>query len=542
MQSLNAIMPEGKVTASSTGVAGAGKVSGDFQKVMTDMKSADNSRNTTDMSKKVSGIQKKNVSLKQKGAYKNTTDKIQQLTQVPSDDNVIISADAAETPAFSKGDFLQVENEIGSVVQDVMDMDPDVFQQVLASMGITAIQLLDPTVLQQFVVKANGGDDPTDLLTSEDMMQQFSELSAALLEADWTETTGFTGQQLSSMTAGQLDDSDFTELINDVLSEDVTQQDADVTDNGGDQKQVVFDGLQNDQGQSTVTEDGITVAEKPVTAESDQDAPMVPNDEEETTVLPAAAEKETASTDTVKDLAKITEAEVTVPSDSVVENVLDADPQSMMQDPSRQGEDSEGQADILNMHYDQPQETATETPVQTMMSFVKNMVQAANSDVEQVQQPVSLQQMIDIVNQVVERIHSSLQDETTTLEMQLNPERLGKMLLSVSSKEGVMTASFTVQNAEAKAALESQMITLRENLEQKNLKVDAVEVSVSDFTFTQSGGADTGDQKNYQQGNGKRSRFRFETDDEEDEDQKKTAQTVRRGIMPDSGSSVDFTA
>ena len=111
MQSLNAIMPEGKVTAASTGVAGTGKVSGDFQKVMTDMKSADNSRNTTDMSKKVSGIQKKNVSLKQKGAYKNTTDKIQQLTQVPSDDNVIISADAAETPAFSKGDFLQVENE-----------------------------------------------------------------------------------------------------------------------------------------------------------------------------------------------------------------------------------------------------------------------------------------------------------------------------------------------------------------------------------------------------------------------------------------------
>ena len=542
MQSLSAIMPEGKVTATSAGVAGTGKVSDDFQKVMTDMKSADNSRNTTDMSKKVSGVQKKNVSLKQKGAYENITDKIQQLTQVPSDDNVVVSADAAEAPAFSKSDFLQVENEIGSVVQDVMDMDPDVFQQILASMGITAIQLLDTTVLQQFVVQANGGDDPTDLLTSEDMMQQFSELSAALLEADWTETTGFTGQQLSSMTAGQLEDGDFTELINDVLSEDVTQQDADVTDNGGDQKQVVFDGLQNDQGQSPVTEDGITLAEKPVTAESKQDTPMVPTDVEETSVLPAAAEKETASTDTVKDLAKITEADVTVPSDSVVENVLDADPQSMMQDPSRQGEDSEGQADILNMHYDQPQETAIETPVQTMMSFVENMVQAANSDVEQVQQPVNLQQMIDIVNQVVERIQSSLQDETTTLEMQLNPERLGKMLLSVSSKEGVMTASFMVQNAEAKAALESQMITLRENLEQKNLKVDAVEVSVSDFTFTQSGGADTGDQKNYQQGNGKRSRFRFETDDEEDEDQMETAQTVRRSIMPDSGSSVDFTA
>ena len=63
-----------------------------------------------------------------------------------------------------------------------------------------------------------------------------------------------------------------------------------------------------------------------------------------------------------------------------------------------------------------------------------------------------------------------------------------------------MTANFTVQNEEARAALESQIISLRENLEQRNLKVDAVEVSVSDFTFSQSGQADTGDQKGVQSG------------------------------------------
>lgn len=153
-----------------------------------------------------------------------------------------------------------------------------------------------------------------------------------------------------------------------------------------------------------------------------------------------------------------------------------------------------------------------------------------------------MQQMIDIVNQVVERIHSSMRDETTTLEMQLSPERLGKMLLTVSSKEGVMTASFTVQNAEAKAALESQMITLRENLEQKNLKVEAVEVSVSDFAFSQSGQADTGDQKNYQQGNGKRTRFQYDSEDEEVENSQEAEEQVRRSVMMDQGSSVDFTA
>ena len=175
----------------------------------------------------------------------------------------------------------------------------------------------------------------------------------------------------------------------------------------------------------------------------------------------------------------------------------------------------------------------------TMLNFVKNMVQAANQ-AEQISEPVNMQQMIDIVNQVVEKLQSSMQNGQTTLEMQLNPERLGKMLVSVTSREGVMTANFTVQNEEARAALESQIISLRENLEQRNLKVDAVEVSVSDFTFSQSGQADTGDQKEFNQGNGKRARFDFEAEDEETADTVEEPLSGRTSVG--SGSTVDFTA
>jgi flagellar hook-length control protein FliK len=106
-----------------------------------------------------------------------------------------------------------------------------------------------------------------------------------------------------------------------------------------------------------------------------------------------------------------------------------------------------------------------------------------------------------------------------------------------------MTASFTVQSTEAKIALESQMITLRENLEQKNLKVEAVEVSVSDFAFSQSGQADTGDSKDFQQGNGRRSRFRYDEEESEtEEDAAIQAAEVRQSVMRDMGSSIDFTA
>jgi flagellar hook-length control protein FliK len=181
-------------------------------------------------------------------------------------------------------------------------------------------------------------------------------------------------------------------------------------------------------------------------------------------------------------------------------------------------------------------------PVTTMADFVDNMMQAVS--IEQTPETVDMQQMIDIVNQVVEQIHSTMEDGATTLEMQLNPESLGKLLLSITNKSGVMTASFTVQSSEAKAAIESQMMTLRENLEQKNLKVEAVEVSVSDFAFSQSGQAD-GDQKEFQQGNGRRSRFRYEEDDEGSQTEETAAgeaDRVRRSVMQDRGSSIDFTA
>jgi flagellar hook-length control protein FliK len=179
--------------------------------------------------------------------------------------------------------------------------------------------------------------------------------------------------------------------------------------------------------------------------------------------------------------------------------------------------------------------------ITTMADFVENMMEAVSG--EQTQEPVNMQQMIDIVNQVVEQIHSTMEDGATTLEMQLNPESLGKLLLSVTNKNGVMTASFMVQTTEAKVALESQMMTLRENLEQKNLKVEAVEVSVSDFAFSQSGQADTGDQKEFQHGNGRRSRFQYDEEDAEDtEDKTIQAAQVRERVMRDSGSSIDFTA
>ncbi|MDR1700563.1 MAG: flagellar hook-length control protein FliK [Lachnoclostridium sp.] len=89
----------------------------------------------------------------------------------------------------------------------------------------------------------------------------------------------------------------------------------------------------------------------------------------------------------------------------------------------------------------------------------------------------------NIFDQVVSHIRIRVLPETTSMEMSLNPAHLGRVNISVSAVNGVATATMTVQNEAAKEALQSQLIALKETFAEKGLKVESVEVTVSDFGF-----------------------------------------------------------
>ena len=91
----------------------------------------------------------------------------------------------------------------------------------------------------------------------------------------------------------------------------------------------------------------------------------------------------------------------------------------------------------------------------------------------------------EIANQVMEQIKLVIRPEQTNLELQLNPEHLGRVHLTITEKEGMMTAQFTTQTEVAKEAIESQMSMLRESLQNQGIKVEAMEVTVSNFSFDQ---------------------------------------------------------
>lgn len=143
----------------------------------------------------------------------------------------------------------------------------------------------------------------------------------------------------------------------------------------------------------------------------------------------------------------------------------------------------------------------------------------------------------DIANQIVEEIKVVIRPGQTSMEMQLNPEHLGKVALTVSSKDGVMTAQFTAQTELAKEAIESQMQTLRQNLENQGIKVESIEVNVSNFSFEQSAGTNEREES----GSRKSKRaFRMET--EEKVDNVSQSSVLASGLVDENISNVDYSA
>ena len=332
---------------------------------------------------------------------------------------------------------------VEDIVKDVLKLDDDQMDAILAAMGITVLQLL--------VLTAEGAGDITDMLTSEMMLADYQMIL----------------QQFAQMPEG----------VSEILAqmEPVSEDDADL--------------------QGILQE---------LTAVKPEQAPVVSDGE----VLQKA---------------------VNTQEPAILGQTSSSDSSKTMS-----GESNASSTESF-VQTSQPQTDASVEAVPFAQQFD---LQGAR----EVQDAPMPNQSVQIIEQIVRQIRVSVTDTTSTMEMQLNPERLGKVLLTISAKEGMMTANFTVQTEEARLALESQMYQLRDTLEQKEIKVEAVSISVSDFSFAQGGGDDA-DSKNLEQGDGKSRRFQFEDSEEEaQEASDKEAERVRKSVMRDHGGSVDFTA
>lgn len=89
----------------------------------------------------------------------------------------------------------------------------------------------------------------------------------------------------------------------------------------------------------------------------------------------------------------------------------------------------------------------------------------------------------EIVNQLVEQARVISDAETTTMEMTLNPEGLGKIFMEITQKGSEITAKIFTENDAVKQALESQMANLKIEMNQSSTKITSIEVSVGTHEF-----------------------------------------------------------
>jgi flagellar hook-length control protein FliK len=93
----------------------------------------------------------------------------------------------------------------------------------------------------------------------------------------------------------------------------------------------------------------------------------------------------------------------------------------------------------------------------------------------------------NIYDQIADYMKIQLKPETTSLEIQLHPANLGTVNVHLTEKQGMLTAEFTTQNEAVKAAVESQIVQLKNQFEEQGIKVEAVEVSVAEQKYSQNG-------------------------------------------------------
>lgn len=125
-----------------------------------------------------------------------------------------------------------------------------------------------------------------------------------------------------------------------------------------------------------------------------------------------------------------------------------------------------------------------ETPfsfTQTVADTLKNAVDKVSSEM-----PMSYvreSEMSNILNQVRDSLKTTMNEEVTEMEMQLHPASLGNVKVQVAVREGVITANFTTQDEQVRQALESQVVALKEQMNEQGIKVEAIEVTVSSHAF-----------------------------------------------------------
>lgn len=306
----------------------------------------------------------------------------------------------------------QLATEIRNTVKEALSLDDEQLEEMMAELGLTTADLLNPTNVVMLFATANEVA-PSDIV----MDGNLSDALNGLLEKIDALAENFAADNQIPM-----------EDIADLISKTVTTQP---------------DSMDTAEEATRMTD----------TTASEELAPK----QEEVVV--------------VKD--EKTGKEVTL----TVENNV-----TTSEEVTTQGTQSQPAADQKNSS---EQERNTEHQNNSMNQVMQNLTEQISEALQNGEEVTSYSPVnaTDVIQQMMDAIKVNATQSIQSMEIQLTPENLGKINLTVMAKDGVITASITAQNEAVKSALENQLVALKENLSNAGLKVENVEVTVASHDF-----------------------------------------------------------
>lgn len=150
----------------------------------------------------------------------------------------------------------------------------------------------------------------------------------------------------------------------------------------------------------------------------------------------------------------------------------------------------------------------------------------------------------EIYDQIGEYVRNLSTENLNKIELQLQPETLGTIQVRVTQSEGVMKAELLTTNETVRAAVESQLIQLKEDFERSGLRVEEVEVRVATNEFNEATQQDSRDEENEAASRNTSTRrinisdgIALDEIDEYEEDEK-----IAVEMMAANGNSMDYKA
>ena len=353
---------------------------------------------------------------------KNIADKLSDKKAV--DTNVSNQAASEEVTEVTTEQAANTVDNIIAKTAEVLGISEDDLKEVLENLGLTAMDLANPQNVSMLVATVKADGDMMSLVTDEALTELVSEINE-VVTSTLEEVSEELGIDIGELTA-KLEEAIETPK-NDVVTENVTP------------------------AANTNTEEAKAFDQEV----KDFTAKEVVSDDNEVATVATTNQTNDTSDDAGESLAdsKNQNQSLTFAKNDKHESVRD------------NSVHNEAQANAFNANVNNlnPQEVSVAPLGENTQSLSSTQ--------------------LDVINQINEYMKTQIKADMSTLEMQLNPANLGAVNVALSSKDGNVTAQFTAQNELVKAALESQIMILKENLEQAGVKVNAVEVSVESHAF-----------------------------------------------------------